>query len=346
MSVDRTPSELLVTRLLEQQAALSMATAPTAHPDDDALALFAEGRLPESEQRPMVDHLADCADCRAKAALLLVAFEGADVAESVRPTIPVVTLRRRWPMQVLALAAGLLICVGVYAFFGQPETRLADAETFDTASELLAQGNFESAKAQLDKARANGIDSPRLDSLTAQTLRRIPNAVALASFGKLTDLGIGIGGIVAREPASTSSAKDIERAQQLLDAAASADFEAALNRGHLLLTLNQNDAALEQFQELVTQHPDRPLAWLGKGNAHFILGEYQPADEAYRSCLSLAPDMLAAKLNLAMTLEEQEDWAAAREQWQSLLAEHSAALSDDERRQIESQIRTLQESAP
>lgn len=51
--------------------------------------------------------------------------------------------------------------------------------------------------------------------------------------------------------------------------------------------------------------PEEPMAWLGLGNAAHRLREWELARQAYRRALSLEPELLAARLNLATTFAEE-----------------------------------------
>lgn len=341
MSMDQSPHETLVARLLAQEEQQS--GPPTdAHPDDELLALFAEGKLSDSERAAVIAHVADCGECRETTRLLLITSDG--TTELVRPVVATIPLFRRWPLQLLALAAGLLICVTMVTLIGNRRQQLAESATYNAARSQLIEGSFDDAKATVDRARGQSIGSPRLENLAAQALRHIPSPIAFSAGGKLTQLGIGIGGIVAREPPRVDSAA-AQQAQELLDVAAAEDVDAALNQGHLLLTLNQPEAALEKLHVVVTGHPKNPWVWLGLGNAHYLLADYVSAADAFRQCLKLDSENIAGRMNLAMTMEEQGQPAAAVAAWEQLLTEHAGSLTADERQQIDAQIEHLRDAA-
>ena len=71
------------------------------HPDDETLALFAEGKLPRQEVHEVLAHLGDCADC-------LRAVRGAN--EVVREEKPVAS-GSSWRPRLLAIAAAAVIVV-------------------------------------------------------------------------------------------------------------------------------------------------------------------------------------------------------------------------------------------
>jgi len=341
MSMDQTPHEILVARLLAQHEQHS-GTPAGAHPTDEVLALFAEGKLSDGERATLVAHLADCGHCREITRLLLLTSD--EAVETVKPAVATIPLFRRWPMQVLALAAGLMICVSMYLLISNRRQQLAETATYNAARSLLIDGKFNDVKAAVDRARAKSVGSPRLENLAAQALRHIPCPIAYSASGKLTQLGVGIGGIVARAPPSLDTAAAAQ-ADQLLEAAAAEDVDAALNQSHLLLTLNQPEAAIEKLHAVVARHPKNPWVWLGLGNAHYLLNDQESAADAFRQCLKLDPENIAARMNLAMTMEEQGQPAAAMAAWEQLLTEHAGSLSEDERKQIDAQIQQLRDAA-
>ena len=341
MSSDRTPQEILAARLLAHDERQSPAP-DHAHPSDDLLALFAEGNLPDRERATVIAHLADCGRCREMARLLLITSD--DAIETVQPAAATIPLFRRWPMQVLALAAGLLVFVSAYTLIGNRRQYLAEVATYNAARTQLIDGKFDDAQATVDRARAKNVGSARLENLAAQALRHIPCPIAYSASGKLTQLGVGIGGIIARAPPEVD-AKVAQEAQNRFNAAAVEDVDAALNESHLLLTLNQPTEALEKLHVLVSRHPKNPWVWLGLGNAHYLLAEYTSAAEAFRQCLKLDPENVAARMNLAMTMEEQGQPAAAVAAWEQLLSDHAASLTADEQQQISAQIEQLRNAA-
>ena len=81
------------------------------------------------------------------------------------------------------------------------------------------------------------------------------------------------------------------------------------------------------------------------GNAHYLLAEYTSAAAACRQCLKLDPENVVARMNLAMTMEEQGQPAAAVAAWEQLLSDHAASLTADEQQQISAQIEQLRNAA-
>ncbi len=307
---------------------------PADHPDDEALALFAEGNLRSDEQSRVVAHLADCPDCRQTASHLL-AMAGEDASEAardeVRPARKTSFLAERGI--ALAVAASLLLTVGIgLLWFPRRETLLAEADVYSRANQLLSEGRFADARRHIADAARRDVRSDRLASLDAEAVREIPNAIALAQAGRLTDFGYDPGGAAARGPGEALH-KGLAEAKAVLAKASTGDLEVVLNRGHALLSSGDASEAAALFHQAAETAPMQPLAWLGLGLADFMKDDFPGAEAAFRRTIALDPANTAARINLAMTLNELGREAEAQETWQKLLAE---PLSAAERRQVES----------
>ncbi len=79
----------------------------------------------------------------------------------------------------------------------------------------------------------------------------------------------------------------------------------------------------------------------GTGIAHYVLEDYVAAVVAFDACLKQDPDNLAAKMSLAMALEETGRLNDALEAWKSLPQE---SLSKQERLLIEAEIDELKKN--
>ena len=66
------------------------------------------------------------------------------------------------------------------------------------------------------------------------------------------------------------------------------------------------EAVARAWRTAAEQWPQEPLAWLGLGNAAYRGGDWQEARHNYRQALALAPELLPARINLALTFEEEE----------------------------------------
>ena len=74
-----------------------------------------------------------------------------------------------------------------------------------------------------------------------------------------------------------------------------------LDLGQAYEAEGQPGRAVVQYE----QATDIPEAWLFLGNAHYALGEYDQAEEAYREAAKALPDNAEARNNLAWVLYEQ-----------------------------------------
>ncbi|BAZ92888.1 uncharacterized protein FOKN1_0484 [Thiohalobacter thiocyanaticus] len=73
------------------------------------------------------------------------------------------------------------------------------------------------------------------------------------------------------------------------------------------------DTARRAYATASRHWPQRPAAWYGLGNTHYLAGEYEAAEAAYRQALELDPDNAAAHNNLARALLAQGCADAARQ---------------------------------
>jgi tetratricopeptide (TPR) repeat protein len=174
-------------------------------------------------------------------------------------------------------------------------------------------------------------------------VRRIPALLALASAGRLTDFGFEIGGATARGASQGQSSRLAEQALKVLSRSDSNDDAVALNRGHAFLSLQQPREGLAEFQRVIDRSPNSPLAWLGQGLARYALNEYPAAEEAFRACLRLDPDLSAARINLAMTLAEEGKIDEALSSWEDILA-HPNTLTAQDRQAIENEVAELRQA--
>ncbi|MAT64660.1 MAG: hypothetical protein CMN57_03345 [Gammaproteobacteria bacterium] len=65
------------------------------------------------------------------------------------------------------------------------------------------------------------------------------------------------------------------------------------------------DTARRAYVTASRHWPQRTAAWYGLGNTHYLAGEYEAAEAAYRQALELDPDNAAAHNNLARALLAQ-----------------------------------------
>lgn len=329
--------ERLLKSLLEQVDAASEGTGP--HLDEETIALFVAGALPDEQRDAAIQHLSACATCRKTASLVM------SIAE---PSVPSVSLpfpfswRKTLPV-VMAIAASLLIVTGLVFLVRQDGgvQQLAEQDVYKQARTLLEQEQFADARHILDEAAARGIESGRLASLRSQTVRKITGTIALASLGRLSDFGYEIGGIVARDPTSQPAGRNAQAAHELLKKAEADDLSLLLNRGHALLSLGRTDEAQAEFEAAAARTPAEPLAWLGQGLAHYMRNEFEAAEQSFRKCLELDTHHVVARINLAMTLEEQGRLADAHQMWRQVLR---GPLPAPERERIRDYVDELEQN--
>jgi tetratricopeptide (TPR) repeat protein len=325
---DTTPlDERLVTPLLRIVDRALSSSPPAGHPDEELLAVFAAGELSGPARAAVVDHLAACVDCRkAVSTMLSMAEENASARR--RPTILKLPSRRvLWPC-LAAVAASLLVA----ALLVFPEIT-AEKRAYGRSLALLEAGRFSEARSTVQDAAGRGISSDRLRSLESQAMRGFRGPIALAVAGRLTAFGFDLNGAVAREPDRNPARSEAKQAEELLAAKPSQDVVLLLNRGHALLTLDRPQDALEVFRQAARSAPEQPLVWLGQGLAYFMLDDHVEAERSFRECLRLDPNSVPAKINLAMTLEEEAKPREALAVWQGLLEATLPALDRDKIRQ-------------
>ena len=326
----------LLNNLLQQVDAAAQADPPNDHPDEEILAMFSEGELTGDERSVVVDHLAACVPCRKLVSQVLIAGQE-DAVATIAPSRR--SIFRQWLPVVLAVAALVLVAIALQFFAPPAGPQLAENNVYEQASRLLATGEFDDVRELVADAGQRGVSSGRLTSLDVQAIRRIPDPLALAAAGRLSDFGYGIGGVVAMGPPDSSV--DLESTEQRLEQVSSESFEAALNRGHVLLAMGNADEALIVFGQLVNDSTDEPLAWLGRGLANYMRNDFAAAAVDFRESLRLEPNQVATRINLAMTLEELDDIPGALQIWRELLAE---PISEEEKQQIQQNITELEQA--
>ena len=217
---------------------------------------------------------------------------------------------------------------------------VAEQRTYRRAEQLLASADFGDAQRVLENAERSGVRSGRLLSLNLQAVRELPGSLSLNSAGTLLDFGYDLDGTLSRDAAEQPSLKE---AAALLDtthvaAEENEPVELILNRGHLRLSQNDIEAAVADFRKATAVAPDEPLAWLGLGLSEFAANEFANAEEAFQHSIRLAPELVSARINLAMTLEELGRIDDAREEWKLVLA---LQPTDNLRNQIERHLEGL-----
>jgi tetratricopeptide (TPR) repeat protein len=106
-------------------------------------------------------------------------------------------------------------------------------------------------------------------------------------------------------------------------------FGLRLNRSIELLDRGQAAEALAGFEALVTEHPDRPEAWLRAGRASRALGRAEEAAVRFTRAADLDPDSEIARFEAArawMEAGSPDSAEAAADEAIALEEDHSAAL--------------------
>lgn len=312
-------------------AAPSASAAAGDHPDDNDLAAFCLGTLPQDRRDSIVEHLADCDECRECVAEQLRALD-----EEQTPPAVVPAARSTTSMAVAAvlfvLAASIVV---ILTLPGGPGRSRTEAEYFAEAETKLRESKFADVRSLTDEAIRNGVGSLRIHNLRGQAAREIPNASALAFAGRITDFGYELGGVEARGQKPDAPKTNAE--QEL--AAAGDDMTAVLNRGHLALSENRPDEAAKSFQTVIDRDRDNGDAWLGLGLARFMANDFVAAEQAFGEALKRKPGDLAASWNQAMTLEELGRFEEATKAWRVILP----LIGDEaERRKLEQHIKQLE----
>jgi tetratricopeptide (TPR) repeat protein len=314
--------ERMIVPLLRRLDAELEAAPPGNHPDEELLALFALGQLDAAGRAEVVRHVSECLACRQATALILTsAAAEKDAGQRIKDKswiyrpLSYVPRPFRLPLVGLAVAAAVLLAVGLSMSLRRPSESSAVAR----AETLLRRGDFAAARTLLADARRRGVSSDRLRSLEAQAERELPGPDALALVGRLSDFGYDMDGVAARDADPAGPSEQLGHAYDLLAGCGSDDDTVVLNRGHVLLALGRPGPALAEFETVTARSPRQPLAWLGAGLAHFLLNDPAGAERDFRACLDLDAGNVAARINLAMTLEERGAAEAALAEWQRLL---------------------------
>ena len=114
----------------------------------------------------------------------------------------------------------------------------AEGQTFAQANQLLQTGQFDQAQVVVAAAARRGIESGRQRGIQAEAIRGIPNVLALAVAGRLSDFGCAIGGVTAHEAPLKGTKERAYRAYELLARSPSDEVVIGLNRQRFLLILS------------------------------------------------------------------------------------------------------------
>jgi tetratricopeptide (TPR) repeat protein len=302
--------------------------------DLETLTMFVEGQLPAKEQANMLELLDRDSEARETVSLLLKTKAN---EQDVEPK------KKKWNSRnvaiLAAMAASLLIVVGLLYLPGQLN-KSAERSVFETAQNQLRSERYQEARKTLEDAANRGVESDRLGQLHVQAVLESPAPVALASRGRLSDFGYQLDGVAAREPASGQDRQQFEEALELIQGRSADSNQMKLNLGYTMMQLGQLDEAGQVFNSLVESNPELPLAWLGLGLVQYVQEDFQNAEVSFRRCLEHAPENMAARINLAMTLTELGKLEKALETWIAIPLE---TLPSGEQQQIRAEIETLKQ---
>jgi tetratricopeptide (TPR) repeat protein len=354
MKAPLTPEDRLLRKLLVHSEPAGGAPVSTPHPDEEMLALFAVGALAADQRTPIIEHLADCATCRQTVSQLLSLVEPETTAAAPQVTAAKTSSASFWQTRNwvwMAVAASLLLAVGLLVNQKANRRLVAESHTYDAAAKMLADRQFDQARQLLASSATSGIDSDRLRSLEAQAVREIPDPLALAYAGRLTDFGYdALAGPVTKEfgPNPDEVAKQniaagpmisgAGQARDLLNRAGADDIDALLNRGHALLSLGEAASATADFERGTQLAPKQALAWLGLGLAYFMQDKYHEAEAAFREAVGLDPNNFSAAVNLAMALQQLGKTQDALAVWKQQL---QRPLSPADRQLAEQAVKRL-----
>ena len=311
------------------------------HPEVETITLFALGALDKSDRAGVVQHLVRCIECRQAASLVI-----AKPHETLLDRYHFLPARSWLQVRVIVpvtLAAAIILTLGTIYFerSGSNVTQ-TERQVCESASALLDKGKYEEAREAIAKARRQGIESDRLQILESQALLQLPGPDALAYAGRLTDFGYELDGVITKEMTDRAEGRDRDsygKAYEILARIQSEDHHLLLNRAQALLGMEKPKEALAEFKSITLQFPREPLGWLGVGLSSFMLKDYAEAEKAFRQCLFLDPQNQAAKINLAMTLEERKQFGPALELWDGLLKESLLEPEQARIRQHTTQVR-------
>ena len=91
----------------------------------------------------------------------------------------------------------------------------------------------------------------------------------------------------------------------------------------------QRERAVEAYRNYLERYPDDSRAWFRVGWTLMAgLGQYQPAEDAFRRVIAINPNDASAYVNLASTLSGQRKHQAAREAYQKAFELHPAMLTE------------------
>lgn len=318
-------------------------TSTEAHDEDllEDISLLAEGQLSATEAEQLFAHLADRPSLRQALSSQLLEFEEPKNIVRLGTAIPV---PRR--LAVLALAASLLVALGVLLWPTVGDHMLAEATIYQQGLDMLESSKFNELNKLLSDAKSNRIHSARLGNLQTQSVLQVPAEVSLASLGRLSDFGYHIDGSIARSVDDADTLQPHKSAYETLTLESDQIEVIQLNKAFLLLRMNELNKARIGFGRLTETSPRNPYGWLGLGIAAYSLEDFTSAATAFEEAIRLDSSIVSVHENLAMTYTELGEFAAAIEAWNSVLALHLNPTEADQIRQQVDQLRDQLSHSP
>ena len=197
------------------------------------------------------------------------------------------------------------------------------------AMQALSQENFAIVlKIEEQLAELNS-SSAQLANLKIQAERGIPEPVLLAHLDRLDrDFGFDLHGYSVTKNLNQPSLEDstAQRIQQEFISELEQypqSVELHLNYGHFLLEHVKLEAAIQQFDAVLALNSQNVPALMGRGLSFFKMREYDEAANAFQAALRVEPNLISAKINLAITYQKQKDIEKANRLWEEI-SEQSA----------------------
>jgi len=221
---------------------------------------------------------------------------------------------------------------------------LVESAAYQASLQHLGAGRFDRVQTIVQQTDRLGLQSAQLQNLKLQAMRKIPAEYALAFAFEDSQLDYGYlidGAPNPRKslPTLSEETDQLENAYaELVDRYPDA-APLRINFGQFLLRQGDVEFAGEQFYAALQADPISAEALLGLGMADYALEDFLSAKVQFEDVLEAEPGHLAARVNLAMTLQQLNDRPAALQQWRLV----RNAVRGENRDQVDEQIQRLQE---
>ncbi|MBM4091624.1 MAG: tetratricopeptide repeat protein [Planctomycetes bacterium] len=304
--------------------------------DDELLTCLASGLLRPEEHRRLVEHLADCGECRRELAAMVrdgvLEFDPlATEAESpVEPVRPPETRRRfmRSTVLPLAVAAALLVCIGLlWRSAGKDEVDRVLAQSrqaLESGDPLAALTRLESLPAE-PLAPAAAWEAQRLAEEAGY--RAAKARLEAGQFRAVAEIEGRVTKYAAVSPRLTNLRLQSHRGMAAELALARhgmlLDYGFELDGASPTMSLPVVDETTErlgrEFREAVETYPDESTLWLNRGQFLLTMAQPQEARACFQRALESASDLLWAHVGLGLVAFELRETAAALEHFEAAL---------------------------